>query len=166
MGTMQTTDEITKEAARLEEDVLYAEKQHFSMATVWSAIHFLIGLPSAVLAALAGVKAISEEPQTAAILAVASAALTALLTFLDPAKKAAYHHNAGVLYSSIRGRLRRYRLLDIPDGKNADTLRAELEDLAGEKNKLMQSSPHIGGLAYFIAKSSIERRQHEHIVDA
>lgn len=162
---MDTAPEITKEAARLEEDALYAEKQHFSMATVWSAIHFIIGLPSAVLAALAGVKAISDEPQTAAVLAISSAALTALLTFLDPAKKAAYHHNAGVLYSSLRGRLRRYRFLDVPGGIDAAALRSELEGLALQKSKLMQSSPHIGGLAYFMAKRSIESGQHEHIAD-
>ena len=161
-----TESEICNEAARLEEDVLYAEKQHFSMATVWSAMHFLLGLPSAVLAAFAGVKAISAEPQTAAALAIASAALTAILTFLDPGKKAALHHNAGVLYSGIRGRIRRFRLLDVPGVTDTGKNRAALEEMATEKSKLMQSSPHIGGLAYALAKRSIEQGQHKHVADS
>lgn len=102
--------EICREAERLEEDVLFAEKQHFSMATVWRRIHLLLGVPSAILAALAGVSALKSYPALAASLAMTSAVLTALLTFLDPKKNASAHHNAGVSCSSLRGELTCARL--------------------------------------------------------
>src|ERR1700680_2856686 len=103
---------IAQETRRLEEDVLHAEKQHFSMATIWRRIHLAICVPSGVAAAVAGVSALNDHPILAGALAIISAILTALLTFLNPEKSAAAHHQAGIRYSDLRGKLRRLRLID------------------------------------------------------
>ena len=162
---MDVLAEIRREAERLEEDVLYAEKQHFSMATIWRRIHFWLGVPSALCAALAGVSALNSLPGVAATLAIISAVLTALLTFLDPEKIGSAHHSAGVAYSALRGKLRRLRLIRAAEGAPTNGLKEEIEELAAEKSTIMKSSPHIGGLAYRLAKASIMRGEHEHAVD-
>jgi hypothetical protein len=48
-------DELRREADRLEEDILYSEKAHFAIATVWSRINYILGIPAAMLAAVAGI---------------------------------------------------------------------------------------------------------------
>jgi hypothetical protein len=159
------TAEICKEAERLEEDVLYAEKQHFSMATIWRRLHLWLGIPSALLAALAGVSALNSHPGVAACLAVGSVILTSLMTFLQPERAATQHHQAGILYSDLRGKFRRLRLIDASDGADAADLKKKLESYAASKTEVMKASPHIGGLAYRIAKKSIRRAEHEYAAD-
>ncbi|MBV8145044.1 MAG: SLATT domain-containing protein, partial [Gammaproteobacteria bacterium] len=118
--------ELDAEAGRLEEDVLYSEKAHFGMATFWGRVHFFLGIPSALAAAASGVSAFRSEPLVAASLAVISAFLTGLLTFLDPKKVAATHHAAGVEYADLRGRLRRLRAIDLWGGADLKVCRCEL----------------------------------------
>lgn len=156
--------EIPREAQRLEEDALYAEKQHFSMATVWSRIHFMLGIPATIAAALAGVTVINEQVAVAVGLSITSAVLTALLTFLNPEKAATAHHAAGVRYSELRGRARRLHLIDGGIHQEGQ-LRETLELLWLEKTRIMEAAPHVGGLAYRLAKASIGRKEHRHAVD-
>lgn len=157
--------EICREAERLEEDALFAEKQHFAMATVWRRIHLVLGIPSAVLAASAGISALKTQPLAAAVCAVGSVVLTALMTFLNPEKSASAHHRAGIKYSEIRGALRRLRLIDAAGALQVGELRHRLEELAGQKSAAMAASPHIGGLAYRLGKASILKGEHEHKAD-
>ena len=45
------------------------------------------------------------------------------------------------------------------------TLRKTLEKLADEKTHLMETMPHTGGLAYWLATRSIRKGQNKHEVD-
>src|SRR5262249_38928121 len=123
------------------------------------------GVPSALLAAGAGVTALKSHPAVAAGLALLSALLTALLTFLQPEKAGAAHHEAGIRYSHLRGKLRRLRLIDVLDTADPAAQKQRLEGYAAEKTEIMKISPHIGGLAYRLGKASILRREHRHKVD-
>jgi hypothetical protein len=158
-------DELIREADRLEEDVLYSEKAHFGMSTVWSRVHLFLGIPSVIAAAGSGVAAMKTNPLLALGLGTTSAVLTALLTFLEPKGVAGTHHTAGVAYGSLRGELRRLRLIDLPASSDPSACRSKLEVLAHDKEKTMKSAPHIGGLAYWLAKRSIEREEHQHKID-
>jgi len=151
-----TQTAIATEAKRLEEDVLYAEKQHFSMATVWRRIHLALGIPSVIAAALSGMAALKANAPVAVFLAVISAVLTALLTFLNPQAMAAAHHRAGIKYSDLRGRLRRLYELDL-SSSDLPAVKQRLIGLAEEKTKVMTESPHIGGLAYLARLAGISR---------
>ena len=161
--TPESIAAVGKEAERLEEDVLYAEKQHFSMATVWRRIHLSLGIPGSIFAALAGLSAVSAKPVLAAALAMCSAILTALLTFLNPAKTGTAHHQAGIQYNHLRGKLRRLHEIDLLSGPSTD-LRGKLDEFAGEKTRIMETAPHIGGFAYRLGKASILREEHKHAV--
>jgi hypothetical protein len=158
--------QIVVEADRLAEDVLWSEKQHFAMATLWRRMHLLLGIPSAIMAAMAGVSALQERPKLAAALAISSAVVTALLTFLEPDRAAERHHKSGVGYSGLRGRLRRFRTIDLTRDHVINNARERLEEFAAEKNTLMETSPHIGGISYLLARKSIEREEHKYAADA
>jgi len=158
--------QIAVEADRLSEDVLWSEKQHFAMATVWRRMHLLLGIPSAIMAALAGLSALQDRPILAAALALASAVVTSLLTFLEPDRAGARHHRAGVGYSALRGKLRRFQLIDLSPGALPNNARERLEEFATEKTSLMETAPHIGGISYALARKSIAREEHKNAVDA
>lgn len=157
---------IQKEAARLDEDALYSEKSHFSVGTVWKRIHYVLGIPACVLAALAGVSKGTSLAEFVPALAIASSALTGLLTFLAPDRSAAQHIAAGKAYSELRGRLRRFiSIYAQPGGQSVVALAKQLEELAVRKVEIQRTSPHTGGLAYRMAKASITRGEHSYKAD-
>ena len=159
------TDELIRETRRLEEDVLHSEKAHFAMATIWSRLHYALGVPAAILAAAAGVSALKQSPGIAAAMAIGAAILTTLITFLDPEKARSEHHAAGIKYNVLRGKLRRLYQIDLKSASSPAEDRATLEALAEEKAQIMQSARHIGGLAYALGKKSISKQQHAYEVD-
>ena len=62
------TDLLTKlsaEAHRIEEDTEHSAKGHFNAAERWGRFHLAIGLPAAVLAAIAGGSVFSDLPKLA-----------------------------------------------------------------------------------------------------
>ena len=154
--------EMSKEAKSLQQDVLYSEKGHFSVANVWERIHLWLGIPASALAALAGISALTQHEILAAVLAIGVAVLTALITFLEPHRVGAAHHSAGTRYNVLRGKLRRFYSIDLVEAEYSDELRARLEALAEEKGRIIEEAPHIGRFAYWLAKRSIERGEHEY----
>jgi hypothetical protein len=163
--TVENDELLVREARRLEEDVLYSEKAHFAMATVWARLHYALGVPSAILAAAAGVSALKHFPEIAAAMAIGAAILTTLMTFLDPEKARSEHHAAGIRYSVLRGKLRRLYEIDLKTTTSPLDYRTILETLAEEKARIMQSARHTGGLAYTLGIKSIGKRQHAYEVD-
>ena len=87
------------------------------------------------------------------------------MTFLDPARVASAHHQAGISYSELRGKLRRLRLIEGLQGGDPSDLAAALESLATKKREVMGASPHIGGLAYRLGKASVSRGEHINTTD-
>ena len=95
-------ENLIKEARRIEEDSLYSAKGHFVAANFWTNFHLWIGVPTAILAAIAGASALSHfgnHHVLAGILAIIVTALTAVTTFLNPNEKASSHRNAGNKYN-------------------------------------------------------------------
>ncbi|MBZ9725277.1 SLATT domain-containing protein [Mesorhizobium sp. CO1-1-11] len=155
---------LINEARRLEEDLLWSMTACFQIATYWRMLHWAIGIPSVLTAAITGIKAVKTgDPQTLAYFAIASAVLSALATFVNPGRSAREFHNAGVRCSALRGKLRRFWQIDATlDDPN---LRKKLEKLADEKSHLMETMPHTGGLAYWLAARSIGKGQNTHEID-
>jgi hypothetical protein len=82
---------------------------------------------------------------------------------VNPSRSAREFHNSGVRCSALKGKIRRFWQIDCT---TEDTnLRKTLEKLADEKTHLMETMPHTGGLAYWLAGLSIKKGQNEHEVD-
>lgn len=155
---------LVKEAKRLDEDLLWSMTSCFQIATWWRLLHWAIGLPSVIVAAITGIKAVKAgDPEVIAYFAIASAILSALATFMNPSRSAREFHNAGVRCNALKGKIRRFWEIDC--ATNDTTLRKTLEKLADEKSHLMETMPHTGGLAYWLARRSINRSHNKHEVD-
>ncbi|MBM9595737.1 SLATT domain-containing protein [Rhodobacteraceae bacterium MCCB 386] len=155
------TSAFVREASRIEEDVLYSEKANFQVATLWQWSNFVLGLASALSAALTGLSSTGAIfPESTHRFAVATAVLTVLLTFLEPARQASLRHLAGTSFAALRSRARRFREIDVFSSASEQALREKLEILSEEKARLIASTPHTGGLPYWLSSRSIKREQH------
>ena len=162
-----TRDAIVAEARRIEEDLLWNQTAHFQVATVWRAAHWLLGVPTVALTAATGVAAVKATyPSLVVGCAVSSTVLSALQTFLNPQKEAKEAHAAGVRANVLMARVRRFHEIDLLGPDLPKDARAALDGLANEKAHLLETTPHTGGFAYWLARRSIRGRQHVHVVDA
>jgi len=158
---------ILKEAKRIEEDCLHSAKGHFYAAQCWGNIHFWIGIPAVILAAIAGASALSQFDNhniVAGILAIIVAALTAVATFLNPNEKAIAHHYAGNQYISLRNNVRILYDIDLDLIDEKESL-GELKDLNRQRNELNQKLLQIPRWAYKKAKKGIEKGEAKYEID-
>lgn len=161
-------ENLVKEARRIEEDSLYSAKGHFVAANFWTNFHLWIGVPTAILAALAGASALSQfdnQNIIAGILAIIVTALTAVTTFLNPNEKVNSHRNAGNKYNSLRNKARIFCEID-SSGENSDQeLIRQLKELAKRRDELNQNSPQIPRWVYKKARKGIEEGEADYKVD-
>jgi len=155
---------IADETNRIEEDALHSMKGHFNAGSIWGKVHLILGLPSAILAAWAGIEAFSENSQLTAILALFSAALTATVTFLKPQAISDNHRNAGREYNKLKNKARRFREIDLPDLEEEDA-KQSLSDLADQRDALNSMSLDISRWAYNKAKKDIDEGRANYKVD-
>jgi len=161
-------DNILKEARRIEEDTLYSAKGQFVAANFWTNFHLWIGVPTAILAAIAGASALSQFENhniIAGILAIIVTALTAVTTFLNPNEKANSHRNAGNKYNSLRNKARIFCHIDSCGEDSIQELTKQLKELAKQRDELNQNSPQIPRWAYEKAKKGIEEGEADFKVD-
>lgn len=161
-------DNILKEAKRIEEDCLYSAKGQFIAANFWMNFHLWIGVPTAILAAIAGASALSKFDNNyyiAGILAIIVAALTAVATFLNPNEKANAHRNAGNKYNSLRNNTRIFCDIDSQGDDSSQELSKDLKEFAKQRDELNQNSPQIPRWAYKKAKKRIEKGEADYNID-
>jgi hypothetical protein len=100
-----TNDDTDKNHVRFSLDLakeieFYADRAfaisscHRKTAEVWGNCHMLLGLPSAILASLAGVSAFANHSKIAGITAFIVSGLTGAMSFLNPAEKQKLHFEA------------------------------------------------------------------------
>jgi hypothetical protein len=156
---------IALEAQRIEEDALYSSRGHFGAAKRWSRLHFWLGLPAAVGAAIAGAAALNDKAALSAVVAMAVTAMTATLTFLNPSDKANTHHSAGTRFNALRNSARRFREVTMLLGHTPDELAEMLAVIAKDRDSLNDSSPQIPRWAFLDARRSLEAGEAAHAVD-
>lgn len=144
--TSKTKDEVIKEAQRIEEGVLYSAKGHFVSANFWTNFHLWVGIPMVLLAAIAGASALSQFDSkhiVAGIISIIVAALSGVMTFLNPNEKANSHFNAGNNYDSLQNKVRMFWSIDCWRDESEQVLTEKLKHFSEQKDRLNQSSPHI-----------------------
>lgn len=164
----KTKDEIIKEAKRIEESTLYSAKGHFQAARVWGNFHLIIGVPMVILSAVAGASALAQFDNSKIIaggLSILVAALSALMTFLNPNGKSSVHLNAGNSYDSLQNKVRIFWSIDCWREKSEEVLTEKLKYFSEQKDKLNLNSPQIPWLAYQLAKRGIEAGEADYKVD-
>lgn len=156
---------VADELQRIEEDCLHSGKAQFNAADRWRGYHYWLGLPSVVLSAVAGGAFLKSEPMVAAALSVVVTVLTALMTFLKPADRAAAHKSSGDQYLSLRNDarvFRQIRLLHVCDDQAAIE---GLDEFTKRRNELNTSSLPFARRDYEKARDGIDRGEAAHRVD-
>lgn len=162
-------EQIRREATRIEEDSLYSSKGHFYAGQRWSNLHLWVGIPAAVLAAIAGASALSEfqsHAVIAGILSIVVAALTAVATFVNPNERAISHKNAGNMYNSLRNRARIFYSIELLSEQDMKKLSETLRLLDEQRSKLNEESPQIPKWAFKKAREGIEDGETDYKIDS
>jgi hypothetical protein len=161
----QFGEAILTEARRVEEDALHSSKGHFEAASAWDHRHFWIGIPTTIIAAAAGVTALSHLPIVSGILAFLAAATSGLVTFLNPKQRAAAHFKAGNAYKALHNDARIFREIDCQQGLTPQALSARIHALNATRNTLNAESPQIPRRAFENARKGIEAGEASYQVD-
>lgn len=155
-------DEYQNEANRIIEDALHSSKSHYNAADRWRHIHLWIGIPNAIIAALAGVSAFNGCEIIAGSLAVAVAAITAVNTFLNPGDRASTHKRCAGEYHSLKNRARIFINIICRQYSSVDELNAKFEEMVTKRDDLNSTSPQIPEWAFRKAKTGIDAGEAEY----
>ena len=158
-------ENLSEEAQRIEEDTEHTAKSHFNAAGRWAKYHLRIGLPSAVIAAIASGSAFSDMPTLAGSLAVLSMALITVLTFLKPSKRSENHKAVACQCLALRNQSRIFRRIELLECPDLDTARDRLMKLAQQRDDLNQSAPAFSRSDYELAKKDIDEGRTKYCVD-
>lgn len=168
LAVSRTKSEIIREAKRIEESLLFSSKGHFAAAHFWIRFHLWIGVPMVILSSVAGASALSQyDPKRviAGAISIAVAAMSGVMTFLNPNEKASVHLNAGNNYDSLMNKIRIFWSIDCWRDESEQVLTERIKHFSEQKDKLNQSCPQPPRWAYYIAKRGIEQGEGQYLVD-
>jgi len=177
MNDTQTTAErplpiakeaIINEAKRIEEDCHYTSKGHFAVAQFWSNFHLWLGIPTVVLASIAGASALSQFNSSiviAGVISIVVVVLSTTTTFLNPRERANTHLSAGNNYDSLLSKARIFWTIDCWQNDTDEILTQKLKSLSEERDRLNRECPQVPRFAYLTAKKGIKEGEANHEVD-
>lgn len=157
-------ERIIAETSRIEEDATYSAKGHYNASAGWRKIHYWIGIPTVIAAALTAAAIFKEESTVALVLTGLVTVSTAVTTFLNPNEKADNHHSFGNSFNDLKDRARRFREIDIEQLNDAEAA-SRLSGFGAEKTKLNADAPPIPWWAFSRARRSIEQGEARYAVD-
>ncbi len=163
---VEETQPIGEELHRIEEAAMFAAQAQFEQAKYWRAVNLALGVPAAVLAAVAGGTALASTAGrvAAGIIALVAAGLTAITTTLNAAQRTEQAQAAGNLYLALQSDARIARETDLPR-QSFDEGRAALSDLRVRQDEINQSSALPARYAYWRAKKNVERGGQQYEID-
>jgi hypothetical protein len=143
-GTASTLlqQRIHNEAWEIERDCRVAVACHANAARRWNAAYYVLGLPTAIFAALAGVSAINDQRILAAALAVAATVSAAANTFLNAGQTATAHAKKRSEYEQLKNEVRHFRNITMEHRPQRELLR-ELNSYLGRRDVLNLESPQV-----------------------
>jgi hypothetical protein len=155
---------LRREAERIEEDATYSSKSHFNAEGTWERRHYWLGIPAAVLAAIAGAS-FNSHPELASVFALLASLLTGLITFLKPNERATMHRAAAGQFLALRNDARLFREVELFQTERLNELPERLKALSATRNELNQKGPSIPRGAFVAARKGIEEGEATHKVD-
>jgi hypothetical protein len=160
------TDAVGVELSRIEEAAMYAGQAQFEQAKYWRAVNLCLGVPAAILAAIAGGTALASTAGRvpAGIVALVAAGLSAITTTLNAAQRTEQAQAAGNLYLALQSDARIAREADLPR-QSFDDAREVLAELRKRQDDINASSALPARFAYWRAKKNIESGGQSYAVD-
>jgi hypothetical protein len=152
-------DTLLDELAKLETDLLYTEKAHFSAAEHFKALHFLFGGIAAVAAAATAADVANSSSAWETALPLLAAVAAAVVTFVKPLATAERHIVSGRQIGALRVSVRQVRDLDGRDdsGVADPALREQITVISDQKASLHTDAPATGPLAFWRAQRKVKK---------
>ncbi|WNI26174.1 SLATT domain-containing protein [Streptomyces sp. ITFR-16] len=152
-GTEARRRALHAEFRRLEESATYSAQTQFEQAKRWRALHWALGIPTTLLAAVAGTTALVESAggTAAGILALLSAGLGAVLTTVNAPQRAGQAAASANAYLEIQTAARQHREIDLPDWALPEALAA----LTARRDEQNAKAEVPGMRAYSRAKANV-----------
>jgi hypothetical protein len=143
----QLSAELAEKARVLKREADRRSRLHDLDGEIWGWFYYLIGVPAALLAASAGANILFGKNSTVSgVLALLAAALTALLTALNPAKEASGHREAAASYDKLKNDADFFSDVIAQSGASAETLVRKYEALAERKHELDRKGPPVSSV--------------------
>ncbi|MEE1622494.1 SLATT domain-containing protein [Zafaria sp. Z1313] len=157
---------IAAELSRLEENARYSQQSQFEQSKIWRSTNLQLGIPAAVLAAVAGtIMLVSEEWQVfAAIVSLLSAALATTTTTLSAERRSDRAATAANAYRDIQMEARQLLLIDL--GRlEYDDARDRLRNLTDRYAEISRGAEPVLRRAYVSAKKNLAAGGQTHSID-
>jgi hypothetical protein len=151
----QIAENIIKEAQRIEEDTEHSAKGHLNASQMWGHVHYFLGIPMTLIAAVAGAQALNDNPAWAAGLALIAAALGGIQTFINAEQKSSAHRESGNHYLTLRNNTRYFREVEFLQMDNKQATK-KIKTFSDERNALNESSLAIPRCSWLTAKKDID----------
>jgi len=158
-------EKLSEEAQRIEEDTEYTAKSHFNAAARWARYHLWIGLPSAIIAAIAGGSAFRGYPTIAGSLAILSTALITVLTFLKPSERSENHKAVADQCLALRNQSRTFHQIELLECADLGKAKDQLMKLAQRRDALNRSAPAFSPKDYEQAKKEVDEGHTKYRID-
>ena len=145
----QLIEKIKDECSRIEEDALYSSKSHYNASSPWEKCNLFIGIPIAILSAIAGLSALKDMTNITIFISFVLTCLTAINTALNPSKRAGHHKSAAGEYNNLKNDVRLFREIELIEVTLSENdLKEKIKVFSDRRNQLNISSPTIPRWAY------------------
>ncbi len=148
---------LLTEGRRIEESAKWSGQNQFEQAKIWRGSNYIIGVPSAVLGAIAGAATLATTVGRlwAGIAMLASAALTAIMTTLNLSRHKDEALVAANAYLAVQQDARVFCEIDLHK-LDYEEARQALSELIARLQEVHKSAPLVSKRAYKKAKKNIE----------
>jgi hypothetical protein len=153
---------ICEQAKKIESDCDRASVRDSLVSTTWDKWNLRLGVSAALLAGAAASVAQFKTDRTAivtSVLALLSAIIGSILTFLAPSEKASIYHKFSNNYFALRDKLRFFIAFRCASSDNVKALEEEFLKLLTEKQKIDADHPVVAEKYYEIAVDIIAHRK-------
>ncbi|WP_432193588.1 SLATT domain-containing protein [Streptomyces sp. bgisy027] len=157
---------IADELRRLEESAMYSAQMQFETGKHWRGVHLMLGIPTGLLAAVAGTTVLVESTGrvAAGILALVSAGLSAIMTTVNAPQRMTHATTCANAYLEVQTAARQARTVDLPV-LPVDEVRAMLAELTARRDEQNRAADPPGRRAYRRAQANIRHGGQTYAVD-
>jgi hypothetical protein len=147
---------IAQEGDRIHESALYSAQNQFEQMKLWRAMNLLLGLPAAVLAAIAGGTGLANAKHSllAGILALIAAGFGAGITTLNPSRRVTQSQAGANAYLEIQTAARQFLTIDLA-AMQPGPARKQLSELTSRRDEINKTADPPGWYARYRAHKVI-----------
>jgi hypothetical protein len=150
---------IVREAEEIERDCRIAVQCHGAAATKWGRVYYLLGLPTTMLAALAGITALNDQPALAAFLAIGATISAAVNTFLNAGQTTTAHAKKRSEYEQLKNEIRHFRTITLETNRPVRELIRELTRYSARRDVINLEAPQVASRVHATATAQLAPKE-------